>query len=103
MGLRAVSADRLAFALANAQRRNHRRSKHEDDQCGGKHCRTGTEGDVPEQVENLNMVSQFDKPDQHNCPFSKAVLVLGFRVGEWRMLVKQSGYNLAETNTKRRF
>ncbi|QTK78004.1 hypothetical protein AT6N2_C0032 [Agrobacterium tumefaciens] len=85
MRLRSIGADRLAFSLANAQRVDDGRSKQEDDQGRGKHRRTGPEGDVPEQVEDLNFIRQFDEPDQHNCPFKRLFQT-------WRSVSGNAGY-----------
>ena len=71
MRLRPVGTDRLALALANPQRIDDRRSEQKHDKGRGEQRRTRPEGDVPEQVEDLNFIRQFNEPDQHICPFAR--------------------------------
>jgi hypothetical protein len=67
--LRTVGADRLALALSNAQRVDDRRPKQEDDKCGGNQRATRPEGDVAEDIEELELVSQSGQQHQHDLRF----------------------------------
>ena len=74
MRLRAILADRLALALAQAQQGNHRRAEQKNEQQRRHRGAGGPERDVAKQVERLEMRAVFRKQGEHRL-FS----VLGWR------------------------
>src|SRR5690606_32720984 len=65
MGLRAVGADRLALALADAEGVDDLRPEEENEERGSEQRCASPEGDVAEQIEYLEMVRQLHQPQQH--------------------------------------
>eukprot|EP01035_Chromulina_nebulosa_P000759 gene758-1025_t len=65
MGLRTVGADGLALTLPYPQRGDDHRPEEEHQQRRGEECRAGPEGDIAEQIEDLQMIRQIHQPKQH--------------------------------------
>ena len=61
VGLRSVSADRLALTLPEAQGIDNLRAKDEDNQRRSDQRATGAESNVAENIEERNLVRKFDK------------------------------------------
>ena len=62
MRLRAVLADRLSLALAQAQERDHPRAEQEDEQQAGRRRAAGAERDVAEDVEGAEIGAELSQP-----------------------------------------
>jgi hypothetical protein len=62
MRLRPVLADRLPFALAQAQERDHPRSEQEHKQHPGRRRAAGAERDVAEDVEGAEIGAELSQP-----------------------------------------
>jgi len=73
MGLRAVAADRLALALADAQPADELGTDHEAEEESGQRRRAGAEGDIADQVEHMGKAKMLGEQIQHKSyPPAKA-------------------------------
>ena len=65
VGLRAIRADRLAFALQRAQAADDGRAEQKDEQQRGDNGAAGAERDIAKDVEDGDLVRQIDQPIKH--------------------------------------
>ena len=65
MRLRSVLADRLAFALPDAQQIDRRRTEHHHEQQCREDGATGSERDVAEDVQRADLIAEIDELIEH--------------------------------------
>jgi hypothetical protein len=63
--LRPVGADRLAFALQQPQPVDHELPEQKNEDERGNHRSAGAEGDVAKDIQDRELVREFDQPIKH--------------------------------------